>query len=76
MAKTELGRKHLCQKCGAKFYDLARAPAACPSCGAVVKGGARPAARRAPADETPAEKAVAESAPAAADEPPEKDAAA
>ncbi|MCA0425487.1 MAG: TIGR02300 family protein [Proteobacteria bacterium] len=34
MAKPELGMKRLCLSCGAKFYDLNRAPILCPKCGA------------------------------------------
>ena len=34
MAKPELGTKRVCVSCGAKFYDLAKAPAICPKCGA------------------------------------------
>ena len=33
MAKPELGTKRVCVSCGARFYDLARIPAACPKCG-------------------------------------------
>ena len=32
MAKPEWGAKHLCQGCGAKFYDMGRTPVTCPSC--------------------------------------------
>lgn len=31
---ADLGRKHVCFKCSAKFYDLKRPRAACPKCGA------------------------------------------
>jgi len=34
VAKLEWGTKRLCQSCGAKFYDMARNPIACPKCGA------------------------------------------
>jgi uncharacterized protein (TIGR02300 family) len=34
MAKPELGQKRVCVACGARFYDLAKAPAVCPKCGA------------------------------------------
>jgi uncharacterized protein (TIGR02300 family) len=37
MARVDLGRKHSCASCGAKFYDLGREPATCPACGAVVE---------------------------------------
>lgn len=33
VAKPEWGTKHTCEKCGARFYDLKRAPAVCPTCG-------------------------------------------
>jgi uncharacterized protein (TIGR02300 family) len=33
MAKPELGLKRICVACGAKFYDLMKAPAVCPKCG-------------------------------------------
>ena len=33
MGKPELGLKCLCVGCGARFYDLLRAPAVCPKCG-------------------------------------------
>ena len=35
LAKPEWGTKRVCQSCGARFYDLARTPIVCPSCGAV-----------------------------------------
>jgi uncharacterized protein (TIGR02300 family) len=37
VAKPELGTKRLCAHCGARFYDLNHAPAACPKCGAVFE---------------------------------------
>jgi uncharacterized protein (TIGR02300 family) len=37
MTKPELGTKRLCAHCGAKFYDLNRAPVACPKCGTVFE---------------------------------------
>jgi uncharacterized protein (TIGR02300 family) len=33
MAKPELGTKRVCVACGARFYDLTKAPALCPKCG-------------------------------------------
>jgi uncharacterized protein (TIGR02300 family) len=33
MAKPELGAKRVCVACGARFYDLGKAPAVCPKCG-------------------------------------------
>ena len=32
MAKPDLGTKRLCGSCGAKFYDLSKAPIVCPKC--------------------------------------------
>jgi uncharacterized protein (TIGR02300 family) len=34
MTAKDLGRKHVCWKCGTKFYDLKKAAPACPKCGA------------------------------------------
>ena len=49
MAKPELGSKHQCQNCGAKFFDLNKDPIVCPKCGTVFQGlaaaRARPAAK-------------------------------
>ena len=48
MAKPELGSKHQCQNCGAKFFDLNKDPIVCPKCGTVFQGAAaraRPAAK-------------------------------
>lgn len=36
MAKPEWGVKRLCTSCAARFYDLGRSPAVCPSCGATL----------------------------------------
>jgi len=33
MAKPELGEKHTCVSCGARFFDLQKEPAICPKCG-------------------------------------------
>ncbi len=56
MAKPEWGTKRMCLSCGARFYDFARSPITCPSCGAVFdveslgrSRRARPAARAATA---------------------------
>ncbi len=37
MPKAELGDKHLCDGCGAKFYDMKKTPPTCPACGAVAE---------------------------------------
>jgi predicted nucleic acid-binding Zn-ribbon protein len=34
MPAKDLGTKHLCFKCGTKFYDLKKAEPICPKCGA------------------------------------------
>lgn len=34
MSKTKLGTKYDCYSCGTKFYDLGKAQAICPNCGA------------------------------------------
>ena len=41
MAKPELGAKHQCQNCGAKFFDLNKDPIVCPKCGTVFQGAPR-----------------------------------
>jgi uncharacterized protein (TIGR02300 family) len=48
MPKPELGLKHECDECGARFYDLGRPEAACPKCGTVslLAVGAIPEKRR------------------------------
>ncbi len=30
---ADLGKKHECETCGMKFYDLGKAEAICPKCG-------------------------------------------
>ena len=55
MAKLELGTKHQCQNCGAKFFDLNKDPIVCPKCGTVfqsVAARARPAAKAEEEEET------------------------
>jgi uncharacterized protein (TIGR02300 family) len=34
MPAKDLGAKHVCFKCGTKFYDLRKPVAVCPKCGA------------------------------------------
>ena len=52
MAKPELGAKHQCQNCGAKFFDLNKDPIVCPKCGTVFQGAtARPRAAVKPEEE-------------------------
>ena len=35
MAKSELGNKHQCQNCCARFFDLSKSPITCPKCGTI-----------------------------------------
>lgn len=42
MAKPEWGTKHLCEHCGAKFYDMLRDPVTCPKCDTKVSASSRP----------------------------------
>lgn len=63
MPAKDLGQKHLCFKCGTKFYDLKKPAPICPKCGADQRESP---ALKAP---TPAEKrsrAPARAAPAPA----------
>ena len=56
MSKPELGTKHQCQNCGAKFFDLNKDPIVCPKCGTVFQvaaaARARPAAKAEEEEET------------------------
>ncbi|BDG08464.1 FYDLN acid domain-containing protein [Anaeromyxobacter paludicola] len=62
MPGKDLGTKHTCFKCGAKFYDLKKPEPICPKCGADQREQpvAKPASerRRAPA-RPPVEEPVA-----------------
>lgn len=51
LAKPELGSKHQCQNCGAKFFDLNKDPVVCPKCGTVFQGAARARAPAKPEEE-------------------------
>ena len=62
MAKPELGTKRLCANCGAKFYDLDKAPIVCPKCHTVMELTAVATRAR------PETAAVAAAAPAAEEE--------
>ena len=60
MTKAELGTKRLCPNCGARYYDLNRAPILCPRCGTefeVAVSRARPQAVSKPPKEVVAEEA-------------------
>ena len=56
MSKPELGTKHQCQNCGAKFFDLNKDPIVCPKCGTVFQvaaaARARPAGKAEEEEET------------------------
>ena len=53
MPAKDLGTKHVCFKCGTKFYDLKKPAPICPKCGADQRESpalkAPPERRRAPA---------------------------
>jgi uncharacterized protein (TIGR02300 family) len=59
LAKPELGTKHQCQNCGAKFFDLNKDPIVCPKCGTVYQGVARARAAAAKPEEEETELAQA-----------------
>ena len=64
MPAKDLGTKHVCFKCGTRFYDLRKPEPICPKCGADQ--------RQSPAVKAPAEKRsrpAARPAAAAAPEP-------
>ena len=46
MPKSEWGSKHICQSCGAKFYDLQRDPIVCPACGTAFDSDTTTRSRR------------------------------
>jgi len=33
MSPTDLGQKHECEECGAKYYDFGKTDVPCPACG-------------------------------------------
>ncbi len=47
MAKPEWGTKRICPNCGARYYDLRKAPPTCPTCGTVFDPEALLKSRRA-----------------------------
>jgi len=61
VAKPDLGKKHICQNCGAPFYDLNRKPAVCPKCDTEVVLTPVKARRAAPEKAKPAEEKPADS---------------
>ena len=69
MPAKDLGTKHICFKCGTKFYDLKKAEPICPKCGADQRHG--PASKPSPAAER--RRAPPKAAVAAAPVEPEGD---
>jgi uncharacterized protein (TIGR02300 family) len=61
MPAKDLGRKHVCFKCGAKFYDLGKPIPLCPKCGAdqrespSLRSGSTPAEKKRARTPAPAE---------------------
>ena len=53
MTKHELGQKHFCTNCGAKFYDLTKSPPTCPKCETVAEPVERPRPTRSSAKAKP-----------------------
>jgi len=64
MPAKDLGAKHLCFKCGTKFYDLKKPVAICPKCGANQRD--MPVVKSPPAEKRSRTSKVVE--PAVADE--------
>jgi len=58
VSKANLGNKHICAGCDARFFDLKKTPAVCPKCGEKVKPAKPPRSRRASAPEEVAPKAA------------------
>ncbi len=58
MGKVDLGEKLTCSSCGARYYDLNKAPAPCPKCGTENE---RPKTFRSKKTESAAPKPVKES---------------
>ncbi|MBI5070202.1 MAG: TIGR02300 family protein [Deltaproteobacteria bacterium] len=61
MTPKDLGTKHTCWKCGAKFYDMKKPAPICPKCGSdarqkpASKSGAAEKRAKTPPREEPAE---------------------
>lgn len=64
MTNSDLGAKHICANCDARFYDMKQTPATCPKCGTVDE----PAKPDAIVPATPHEEPVEAPAPKAAEE--------
>jgi len=57
VAKAEWGTKHICQECGAKFYDMRRTKIICPKCHAVFQIAPPKPKRVQPVSKEPAKEA-------------------
>jgi predicted nucleic acid-binding Zn-ribbon protein len=68
MPAKDLGTKHLCFKCGTKFYDLRKPEPLCPKCGADQR---QSPALKAPASEKRSRPAARPAAPPPPAEEPE-----
>ncbi len=73
---VDLGKKHECPSCGAKFYDLGRPEVVCPKCGAnpsadeeeEAKAPAKPARRSKASSKAASSKAASTSPDAGGDD--------
>jgi hypothetical protein len=80
MPVKDLGTKHICWKCGTKFYDLKKADPACPKCGAdprqapVAKVAERRVRAKAPVETPEIEEKDLDEAIDDTDDEPEEDA--
>jgi uncharacterized protein (TIGR02300 family) len=66
MPAKDLGQKHLCWKCGTKFYDLKKPAPLCPKCGSDARQA--PARKAPPPEKKPRAPAREEREEAPADE--------
>ena len=79
MAGKDLGTKHVCFKCGTRFYDLKKPEPICPKCGAdqrqspAVKPASEKRQRAQPKPPAPAPEPEVEAEAAEADEDLEAD---
>ena len=73
MATTDLGVKHTCPECGAKFYDLGKHPPVCPKCKTVLEGVAEPVKAKRAAKEKPKPPIVAKAKVQAVEDDDEDD---
>ncbi|MEQ9813250.1 MAG: FYDLN acid domain-containing protein [Azospirillaceae bacterium] len=77
MPKADLGIKRICHACGTRYYDFAKTPVICPSCGVEFDPEAFLKSRRGrtvPVDDKPAKKPSPKRARAEDDEEEEEEA--